>query len=217
MRPILILFPLAAFLFSVTGLHGQQGKPAAAVKPNTEFFIKKIEPTLVALPDYGVSGHNVKDRSKSWLAVDVEFDWDPRLKDPKYAEELVFSYYILLDNKATTKDRMPTLLTGKVTHVSVPQGKGMHSSVYVSARTLNRFFDGKTPGLINSLLIDVGVTIAHGGQVVAEASWKSPGVSWWADPKQGTATGGFVLSRRETPFAPLAWDYYEDVKPKSGD
>jgi len=219
MRSILTFLPLVALLFSATGLRGQQPKPAAAVKPNTDFVIKEIKPALVDLPNYSsISGYDkrVSGRAKSWLEVEVTFGWEPRARDPQYAEELVFAYYILLNNKPLTKDRVPTLLTGKVTHMSVPQGNGMHSVVYVSSRTLEKFFDGKPPG-ISSLLIDAGVTITCGGQVVAASSWKSQKNGWWAESKQGTATAGFVLNKSETPFAPLAWDYYEEVKPKSGE
>jgi hypothetical protein len=104
------------------------------------------------------------------------------------------------------------LLVGSVTHTTIPQGGEMHSSVYVSPRTLERFFDGKLPTNAEQALVDVGVTITKQGQQVASASWKSKSGEWWPQFQQ---IPGFVLNKNETPFAPLAWDYFETIKPKS--
>jgi len=84
----------------------------------------------------------------------------------------------------------------------------MNSVMYISPRTLERFFDGKAPGTAASALVDVGVTITKQGQLVAEKSWKGKG-QWWSSLEQ---VNGYVLNKNETPFAPLAWDYYEAIK-----
>jgi hypothetical protein len=88
----------------------------------------------------------------------------------------------------------------------------MNSVMYVSPRTLERFFGGKTPNNITAAVVDVGVTITKQGQLVAEASWQGRG-QWWLNYQQ---VSGYVLNKSETPFAPLAWDYYEAIKTKSG-
>jgi hypothetical protein len=72
-------------------------------------------------------------------------------------------------------------------------------------------FDGKLPANADQAVHDIGVTLSKQGQVVATTSWKSKTGEWWPSFQQ---TPGFVLSKNETPFAPLAWDYYEAVKPK---
>ena len=59
-------------------------------------------------------------------------------RDPKYADELTFNYYILLKNKSALYPQ-GTLLVGSVTHTSIPQERDMHSVVYISPRTLERF------------------------------------------------------------------------------
>jgi hypothetical protein len=80
--------------------------------------------------------------------------------------------------------------------------------MYVSPRTLERFFEGKIPSTASSAITDVGVIITKQGQTVAEASWKGRG-QWWSALQQ---VNGYVLNKNETPFAPLAWDYYEAIK-----
>jgi hypothetical protein len=178
--------------------------------PNTEYRILNIEPQFLESPAYSGARYDKRGtRAKEWLEVEVTFEWQPRLRDPKYTDELTFNYYILLKNKSAAYPQ-GTLLIGSVTHTSIPQERDMHSVVYISPRTLERFFDGNVPGNAEQALVDVGVSITKQGQEVAATSWKSRTGSWWPQFQQ---TPGFVLNKNETPFAPLAWDYYEAIKP----
>ncbi len=177
---------------------------------NTEFVVAKIMPDFVTTPEYSINyGPKNKKvaRNKNFLEVEVTFDWQPRQKQPAFLDELTINYYVLLNNKSRENPK-GTLLTGAVTHVAIPQERGMHSVIYVSPRTLERFFEGKVPSTAATALIDVGVTISRQGQIVAEASWKGRG-QWWTSYQQVT---GYVLNKNETPFAPLVWDYYEAIK-----
>ena len=183
-----------------------------AQQANTDFQISKITPDLATTPDYsfslGPKGKKVQ-KNKDWLEVEVSFDWTPRNPKPEFLDELTLNYYILLNNK-DRENREGTLLTGSVTHVAIPQGKGMNSVMYVSPRMLERFFAGKVPSTASSAVLDVGVTITQPGvsKPLASSSWKGKG-EWWG-PMSGTP--GYVLNKNETPFAPLAWDYYEAIK-----
>lgn len=183
---------------------------AQAQQANTDFQISKITPDLATTPDYsfslGPQGKRVQ-KNKNWLEVEVSFDWTPRNPKPEFLDELTLNYYILLNNKDRENPK-GTLLTGSVTHVAIPQGKGMNSVMYVSPRTLERFFAGKVPSTANSAVLDAGVTITQQGQLVAESSWKGRG-QWWSGFQQ---VSGYVLNKSETPFAPLVWDYYEAIK-----
>ncbi len=177
---------------------------------NTEFNIVKISPDLVTTPEYSFNyGPKNKKvaRNKDFLEVEVSFDWQPKSAKPEFLDELTFNYYILLNNKSRENPK-GTLLTGSVTHIAIPQAKAMNSVMYVSPRTLERFFEGKSPTTASAAVVDVGVTITKQGQLVAEASWKGRG-QWWSELQQ---VSGYVLNKSETPFAPLAWDYYEAIK-----
>jgi hypothetical protein len=184
--------------------------PCSAQQPNTEFRVTKIEPTFVESPTYsGVRYDKRGAKPGSWLEVEVTFEWQPRLKEPKYTEELTANFYILLNNKSQQFPK-GALLVGSVNMMSVPQGKDLHTVVYVSPRTLARMFDGKMPVNAAQAVTDVGVTLSKQGQTVATTTWKGSG-EWWTSYQQ---TPGYVLNKNETPFAPLAWDYYEAIKPK---
>jgi hypothetical protein len=180
--------------------------------PNTEYKILRVEPSFVESPTYSGPRFDKRGaRAKPWLEVEATFEWQPQLKEPRYTDELTFNYYILLRSRSPQAPQ-GTLLVGSVTHMSIPQEREMHSVVYVSPRTLERFFEGKIPPNPDLALVDVGVTITKQGQQVASASWKSRSGEWWPQFPQ---TPGFVLNKNETPFAPLAWDYFETIKTES--
>lgn len=184
--------------------------PLCAQQMNPDFAINKITPEFVTGPDYqfslGPTGKK-SGKNKEFLSVEVNFAWLPRQKKPEFLEELTVNYYILLNNKDRENPK-GTLLTGSVTHVAIPQAKSLNSVIYLSPRSIERFFAGRPPATAASAVVDVGVTIAQQGQVVAEASWKGKG-NWW---EQYSATSGYLLNKNATPFAPLVWDYYEQIK-----
>lgn len=190
----------------------------SAQTADTGFQITKITPELVTSADFSFTGGPTgksKGKSKGFLAVETAFDWQPREKKPAYLDELTLNYYILLNNKGVDPEnpQAETLLTGSVTHVSIPQEKDLKSVVYVSPRTLEKFFGGKLPATLKSMVRDAGVTITRGGEVVAQGSWQSDirnKTPWWSALQ---ATPGHLLNKSETPFAPVVWDYYEEIKP----
>ena len=190
-----------AVLFLAGSVLGQEQS-----KPNTEFKILKIEPSYLESPAFSGPRFDKKSKSKSqWLEVEVTFEWQPpKTAPPKYTDELTFNYYILLEAKP-----QPILFIGSVTHMNISPGKDKHSSAYVSPKTFERFFDGKAPAVV-----DVGVAITKQGQEVASTGLKTKGAWWKGDPPKFPPIDGFVLNKNETPFAPLAWDYFEAIKPK---
>lgn len=195
----------------------------AQVKP--EFTIKKIEANLVETPQLQAGAYRKQQpgaaRPLPWLEIDVNFERDEVSKDdPKYTEDLTVSYYILLNNGPLNADKQPTLLTGTTTISDVPHGKGLHTAAFVSPQTLGRFFDGKPPASAQQAVFDVGVTISNSTGVVAIASSKSADVAkqgkgWWESEAGMTKVTGRVLEKSQTPFAPLAWDYFVPSKPKA--
>ncbi len=216
MRPILatISFASLAFLVVSSPLQAQQ----AAL--NSEVAITKIEANFIDSPKINAGGYTKKSQARpgQWLELEVTFDRAAMPKEPKFADELTFNYYILLKNDHVTEDKKPTLLTGSVTHVHVPQEKGLHAVAYVSPRTLAKFFDGKVPVNAQAALVDFGVTVTGKAGLLAIATSKGTvkGDKGWWDTGVYTPTPGAVLNKNETPFAPLEWDYYEAIKSKSG-
>lgn len=176
-------------LWQVPSASGQGAK--------TGYEVTAISPNLVDTPDYNYSGTKKPgSRPRKWLEVEVDFR-----SDHDVTEELTFKYYILLDNKA--------LFVGEASHINIMKGKDHRSVVYIAPNTLDRLTEGKTFNA--SAITNIGVEVLKQGQLVAGKSLKDARGPWWQQMPQ---TAGFVLSKSDTPFAPLDWDRYAEPKPK---
>lgn len=172
-----------------------QAPSALAQGTKASYEITAIEPNLVDTPDYTYGGNKKPStRPRQWLEVEVEFRAEPDITD-----ELTFKYYILLNGK--------TLFVGDATHINIMKGKS-RSVVYIAPNTLERLTEGKP--FTASLITNIGVEVLKQGQLVANKSLKDARGPWWQQMPQ---TAGFVLSKKDTPFAPLDWDRYAEPKP----
>jgi len=197
----------------------------ARAQVNTEFSIKKIDPSLVEAPQISAGSYRKQQsgaaRSIPWLEVDVNFERNDVSKQaPKFTDDLTVNFFILLNNAALTEDKKPTLLSGSTTISDVPYGKGLHVAAFVAPQSLARYFDGKAPINIQQGVIDVGVTISSGSDLRAISSLKNldvakQGKGWWEAESGMTKVSGRILEKNQTPFAPLAWDYYLPSQSKS--
>jgi len=178
---------------------------------STEVGITKIEPAIVTTPAVSYSGATQKSfRPKSWMEIEVTFATALQTASPteKYSDDLTVNYYVLLNNKSALFPQ-GALLTGQTALLSVPvKDNDLKTVIYISPRSLERFFDGKIPSSPNAAVIDIGVTISKGGKEVASKSLKAAG-AWWP---QFQPVSGYLLNKSETPFASLNSDYYESVK-----
>jgi hypothetical protein len=169
----------------------------AQTRPVGEFQLTKITKNLVSTPQFAYTGGqqypaNQRDR---WLEVEAEF-----AAAPEFTDELTFKYFILLNGK---------LLTGEVTHVNVASGRENRSVMYVSLRALARFLGNRA--LTPTSVQNVAVQILQKGALKDELSFQRAPGQWYAGLP---ALSGFVLNKNETPFAPLYWDRYEQIKPR---
>jgi hypothetical protein len=156
-----------------------------------EFQITKITKNLIPTPDYGPGQYRPAANDR-WLEVEVEFN-----AAPEWTDELTLKYYILFNGR---------LLTGEVTHVNVPGGLN-RSVMYALPIALARF-SGNRPLLPNTFQ-NIAVQIVQGGAVKDELSLARASGQWFAALPPIT---GFVLNKNETPFAPLYWDRYPQIK-----
>jgi hypothetical protein len=183
---------LGAFVLPVVGFAQTPGRPG------TEFQITKITRALIAPPEFTYNGaQNYRtDQRERWLEVEVEFASAPEL-----AEEVTVKYYLALNGK---------LLTGEVTHVNVAAGREHRSVMYVPPKTIARLM-GNRP-LTATSIQNIAAQIVQQGAVKSEVSLERAAPQWFASVPQ---LGGLMLNKNETPFAPLYWDRYEQIKSAS--
>jgi len=169
--------------------------PSAFGRP--DYDIRKISPAVDLSPqvsfNFGPVQHP-QPKAQQWLEVEVSFE-----SNIDWTDELTVKYFILLAGQC---------LTGEVTHIDIPKGRDLYSVMYVSPKTIARILNGKQ---LTSLDIqDVGVQLVSKGQVLVTKSYKAQGdQQWWQNQPQVT---GKVLNKNQTPFAPLIWDRYEQIK-----
>ena len=128
------------------------------------------------------------------VAVNVTgWPWADGLTD-----ELMFKYYILFNGN---------LFTGEVTHLNIPAGREKRSVMYVPPRALARFANNR-PITENSCQ-NIAVQIVQQGTLKNEASLAKAPPQWYSAMPQ---VSGLLLTKDQTPFAPLYWDRYEQIK-----
>jgi hypothetical protein len=185
---LVITFCLLSFPFPVVGQSAR----------GSEFQVTRITKNLITPPQYTYTGaqqYQANQRER-WLEVEVEF-----AAAPEFTDELTLKYFILVSGK---------LLTGEVTHVNVPAGRENRSVMYVSPRALARAMGNRalTPNAIQN----IAVQIVQQGSVKSELSQDRAQPGWFTSMP---AVAGSVLNKNETPFAPLYWDRYEQIKSSS--
>lgn len=191
-NPLMRTFSIAAASLGLLALSS-----FSAFGQRAQYAIMKIAPAVDLTPQYsftfGPSEHPAP-RSQQWLEVEVNFqstvDW---------TDELTVNYFILLAGQC---------LTGSVTHIDIPKGRDLYSVMYVSPRTIARILNGAQ--LSSQDIQDVGVQLVSKGQVLTTKSFKARGdQQWWQNLPQ---VPGKVLNKDQTPFAPILWDRYEQIK-----
>lgn len=176
----------SVFAQGATGATGQAG----------QYQVTKITRNFITSPQFTYTGAeqfaaNQRDR---WLEVEVEFT-----STAEFADELTLRYYILVNGQ---------LLTGEVTHTNVSGGRDNRSVMFVPPHALARVMANR-PIAPNSVQ-NIAVQIVQGGAVKNEGSLVRAAPEWY---KGLPALSGLVLNKNETPFAPLYWDRYEQIKP----
>jgi hypothetical protein len=187
--------PSVTLFFAVIGFAlAQDGGPAPDLR------ITKISPNLISSPNFSFTGAqqyqtNLRDK---WLEVEVEF-----AALAAYTPEATFKYFILIGGR---------LLTGEVTHVNIAARKELRSVMYVPPRALDYVLNNRAAN-INSVE-NVAVQVVIGGAVQDEMSLQRARAQWYAGLPP---LPNLVLNKNETPFAPLYWDRYAQLKPKRAD
>lgn len=165
-----------------------------AQNPPQEFRILKISRELITTPQFSYSGaEQLRDVHDRWLRVEVQFS-----AAPNYTDELTFRYYIAIGGK---------VLTGAVTYVHILAGRELYSVMYVPPHALTYFLQNRPPN--TNSVENIAVQIVQKSEVKDELSLSRAQVDWY---KRLPAFAGVLLNKNETPFAPLFWGRYEQIK-----
>ncbi len=167
---------------------------SAQTRPD-DFRVTKVSRDLVTTPDYTYSGgEQLRSPRERWARVEVQFS-----AAPAFTDELTFRYYILIAGK---------VLTGEVTHVNILGGRELYSVIYVPPHALSYFLQNRAA--TTNAIENVAVQIIQKGEVRDQFMMARARPDWFTTMP---TLAGFLLNKNETPFAPLFWDRYEQIKP----
>ena len=182
---------------------GTAVQPAAAVAGKEGVvIIRKMDATgqnaKVKTPEFR---NNVSEpllqqaMARDWARIAVQYE-----TDAEWTDELEFRYMVLVKNPKTEAF---TMFPATVTYIDIPKGKRHTSTVFLRPNTLERY------GIVEW----AGVKIYLKGKDTPVAVAQMPD-----DPRPWTAAlttkEGVLLNRDQTPFALVAIDNYETIKPK---
>ena len=170
--------------------------PSVFSQGSSHFDIKDIRQQQVDAPNYGGAGELGGRPStlwRKWLKIEVQFE-----SKPEWADDVQLKYYVLVGKG---EDRR--LFVGDVTHINVAKGTQHYSAMFIQPNTLKRYGAGQ--------IDQVTVRLFYKGAVSSTAS-VPPGAKdgWW---DRFSPTPGYLLPPQETPWAPIADERFEAVKP----
>lgn len=163
------------------------------------FAIKDIRQQQVDAPTYGSAGADLGSRPSSlqrkWLKIEVQFD-----SKPEWADDVQVKYYVQLSEHGERK-----MFTGEVTHVNVAKGSQHYSAMFIPPNALKRYGNGQVD-VVTARMFYKGAVVSE----KTEAMGKSVPTSWW---EKSTPILGCLLPPQDTPWAPVASERFEAVKP----
>ena len=174
-------------------------QPAAGIE---NVVIRKMEVTgpsaRVKTPEFRNDANEPQAPAKDWARITVQYE-----TDADWTDELEFRYMVLVKNHKTD-DKIPfAMFPGAVTYVDIPKGKRHTSTVFLRPNTLERY----------GAVVWAGVKVYLKGRdaPVAVAQMPDDQTPW--NTSYPTREGA-LLNRAQTPFALVAIDNYQAIKPK---
>ena len=197
------------FLFSVSQVSAQARRAPApgagavvSVQPaagKEGVVIRKMEATgpnaRVKTPEFKNDANEPQAQARDWARIAVQYE-----TDAEWTDELEFRYMVLVKNPKTS---VFTMFPATVTYIDIAKGKRHASTVFLRPATLERY------GAVEW----AGVKIYLKGKDTPVAMAQVPD-----DQRPWTVScptmPGVLLNRDQTPFALVAIDNYETIKPK---
>lgn len=151
----------------------------------------KLAPEVVKTPEFQLTSGPTKrtGRSLSWLELEVGYDTKADV------DELTFKFIAQIEKQ---------LITGEVTYVNISKGRDHFAVMYVSPKALDKLTGGKP--LTAASIENAWIEVNRQSQVLGKAAWKTAALPNLPQKQ------GFLLNKTQTPFAPLFYDRYEEVK-----
>jgi len=161
-------------------------------------------------PDLGGNTGIKNFKPKDWLEVEVKFNVQmPRSYKERFVNNVTVKWYVAIDDPSGGSKTV--YLEKEVSHVNIPVGVDVHSSVYLSPAAVLRISGSDSAG--KRVVTSVGGEILVNGQAAVENSgfFSSKGTpGWWTKLSRNDKIQ--LLNKNETPFKFLWWDRYAEIQ-----
>jgi hypothetical protein len=168
------------------------------------------KPDFDDFPSPEFSGGKQKNfKAKEWLEIEASIKVQMAPEPPsKTADRILVKWYVAVENP--DKKGTYLLLTKDITHVNVPLGEEVFSSVYLSPASVRRLSGYDRAG--KSLVYLVGYEVLVNGEKVAQETSKGK-EGWWntASDKISRSESVPLLDKSESAFAHMWWDRYAEI------
>lgn len=211
----ILLVSVPVFLFSVsradaqarratprTTRTGSSVQPAAKAAGKEGAVIRKMESTgpntRVKTPKFNNDANEPQAKAENWARISVQYE-----TDVEWTDALEFRYMVIVKHPKTSAFSMFPVA---VTYIDIPKGKRHTSTVFLRPNTLKRYGNVEWAG--------VKIYLKGKDTPVAVAQMPNDPRPWTAKLPKLTTKNGVLLNRDQTPFAQVAIDNYETIKPK---
>jgi len=147
---------------------------------------------------------------RDWLEIEGAITLDARPAPPSgMVDRVTVKWYVAIQNPDKRGEFF--LLSREVVHVNVPINEEFYSSVYLSPASVRRITGAhRNP---KKSVHFVGYEVVFNGEIAGSASSRGAPDNWWtiASDKISASDQVPLMTKPETPFAPMWWDRYAEV------
>ncbi len=189
----------------VQAQYPRMAPPQAGRSDSLRVSVRKMDVNLVRTPYYrGATSDNRANAKDDWLQLQVEYQTDGAREGWLDEIELVWHVAIL------RKNQTPVVMSRSVTYVDI-EDETHYAATYVRPKLLQRL-SGTRRLSRNDVRFYVEIKV-DGKRVADSYLGQRPQAAWWEyQPPRVDRRDSDLLNRLETPFAPLDYDFYEQIK-----
>lgn len=198
--------------FTIAALIAVMNEGWAQERGQVQARITDVDVDDVRSPNYDADGYAKASSSREdWGVIVAEYE--VRGGEDGWVDELTFEWNVLFLDGLVQR----TVLSKAVTYLDIHEEDEHYAAVFIRPETISRYFHegGKAPGERDMV---VHIQIKHGGRRVNDFTLNEqsrlPDRWWTLGSEQINKVEHGLLSRDQTPFAPIDYDFYEYIKPE---
>jgi len=163
-------------------------------------------------PEFQAMSNPRATREYKWCQITIEYEARGGLRG--WLDEVELEWSVIVTPKSSNK---PFLLKRTVSYIDVETAKGAshHAVIYIRPAFIRRYYGAER---ISKNDIGVYVRTKVNGEksdTYNESKSKTLRGNWWeAREPRVYERDDELMTRDETPFAPLDYDFYEQLKPR---